>query len=274
MLTPDHISLLQRGLTFCPTPGEPSMEELRRDLDNFHRSVKLKSHFGKKLNKSEAWSTQLNIPSRRTSDPNITTSSGIASSQSGSPQIPSHSRATLGAFGHEKFCPKSVWLPDNYPVMIDAMVAGNELNLANTSLTAPLCQNLTMGEKRAMNELKNNPNIILKKADKGSSVVILSREEYLEEGYRQLSDTKFYQKQSEDLTHIHNKKVEMLAKSMLDKNEINSNTYKYMVVEKPRTAQFYLLPKIHKTYINRRDDPLSQPMIVPQSGFQKLPIFS
>ncbi len=35
------ISLLKRGLTFCPTPGEPDMGELRNDLDRFHRSVRL-----------------------------------------------------------------------------------------------------------------------------------------------------------------------------------------------------------------------------------------
>ena len=48
-LTPDHVSLLRRGLTFCPTPGEPSMDELRRDLDTFHRKVKLKSFFMKSV---------------------------------------------------------------------------------------------------------------------------------------------------------------------------------------------------------------------------------
>ena len=31
----------------------------------------------------------------------------------------------------------------------------------------------------------------MKKADKGSSVVIMSQKDYLEEGYQQLSDTKF-----------------------------------------------------------------------------------
>ena len=40
-------SVLKNGLKFCPTPGEPVMGETRRDLDRFHRSLRLKCHFGK-----------------------------------------------------------------------------------------------------------------------------------------------------------------------------------------------------------------------------------
>ena len=28
-----HLSLLRKGLTFCPTPGEADMGDLKRDLD-------------------------------------------------------------------------------------------------------------------------------------------------------------------------------------------------------------------------------------------------
>ncbi len=45
VLLPRHVSLLSKGLTFCPTPGEPCMGDLRRDLDDFHRKVKLKAQF-------------------------------------------------------------------------------------------------------------------------------------------------------------------------------------------------------------------------------------
>ena len=58
-LEPHHVSLLKRGLTFCPTLGEPDMADLKRDMDAFHRNVKLLSNFGKKLEKNDAWSSQL-----------------------------------------------------------------------------------------------------------------------------------------------------------------------------------------------------------------------
>ena len=35
-LTADQRSLLELGLKFCPTPGEPDMGEIKKDLDIFH----------------------------------------------------------------------------------------------------------------------------------------------------------------------------------------------------------------------------------------------
>ena len=37
-------------------------------------------------------------------------------------------------------------------------------------------------------------DIIIKPADKGSAVVVLNKKDYIAEGMRQLSDTKFYKK--------------------------------------------------------------------------------
>ena len=44
-LTANELSLLERGLNFCPTPGEPNLGDLRRDLDDFHRRLKIKAFF-------------------------------------------------------------------------------------------------------------------------------------------------------------------------------------------------------------------------------------
>ena len=45
MLTPAQPEILNKGLKFCPTPGEAQMGDLRRDLDKYHRSLRLKCHF-------------------------------------------------------------------------------------------------------------------------------------------------------------------------------------------------------------------------------------
>ena len=42
-------------------------------------------------------------------------------------------------------------------------------------------------------KIKGDKNIVIKPADKGSSIVIMNRADYLKEGYKQLSDTNFYQ---------------------------------------------------------------------------------
>lgn len=52
--------------------------------------------------------------------------------------------------------------------------------------------NLSSEESVALKELTKNKTIIIKPADKGSSIVIMDREQYLWEGYRQLNDAKYY----------------------------------------------------------------------------------
>ena len=43
-----------------------------------------------------------------------------------------------------------------------------------------------------MTRLKETKHIVIKKADKGSNVVIQNKCDYTEEGLRQLSEVKFY----------------------------------------------------------------------------------
>jgi len=44
-LTEAEISLLSKGLNFCPTPGEPDFGEIRRDLDSFHTCLRQENFF-------------------------------------------------------------------------------------------------------------------------------------------------------------------------------------------------------------------------------------
>ena len=44
-LSLSHVSLLEKGLTFCPTLGETNMGQLKTDLDRFHRILRLRAFF-------------------------------------------------------------------------------------------------------------------------------------------------------------------------------------------------------------------------------------
>ena len=44
-LTVDELALLAKGMNFCPTPLDLAPGELRTDLDNFHRSLRLIARF-------------------------------------------------------------------------------------------------------------------------------------------------------------------------------------------------------------------------------------
>ena len=56
--------------------------------------------------------------------------------------------------------------------------------------------NLSWEEWNALRSLADDRNIMIKKTDKGSCIVIWGRNDYLMEAKRQLSDKKFYQEVS------------------------------------------------------------------------------
>jgi hypothetical protein len=167
VLTDAQLSILEKGLKFCPTPGEPHMGNLRRDLDSFHRQLRLNVFF--------------------------------------------------------------------------------ELRLVHLKPTAPGHQNISKNEKQAIQELNKNPHIIVKPADKGGATVIQNTTDYITEAHRQLSDTKFYLNLGEEnKTEHHNIEIQKLIDQLVISGEIHPSVGSYLILQKPRTPQLYLLPKIHK----------------------------
>ncbi len=225
-LSDHHISLLSKGLSFCPTPGEPDLGELRRDLDEFHRNVLLKSHFEKDIPKAQAWKEK--------------------SSGSAQPPARAASKAQFGPFSHRKFTKRSTFKPDNPKGAVEAMISCNELHSSSLKTHSPLRQNLTKSERRAMRDLSKNPNIVIKKADKGSAVVIMDRDDYINEGMSQLNNTKFYRKVDHDLTPENNALLNEKLVAYKNAGEISDKTLEYLRNDMPRTSKFYMLPKIHK----------------------------
>ena len=46
-LSPEQTTALEKGLTFCPTPGPPSKSKIWTDFKEFHRRLCLQYHFHK-----------------------------------------------------------------------------------------------------------------------------------------------------------------------------------------------------------------------------------
>ena len=99
-----------------------------------------------------------------------------------------HERKKAGA----KFTEKSTWTPPCNNASISAKL--EELENLVTFKVKPRDNygNLSKVELRTIQALKNNPDIIIKPADKGAATVIMSRECYTREAERQLSNTKHY----------------------------------------------------------------------------------
>lgn len=108
-----------------------------------------------------------------------------------------HRRIKLAVyFQHKKdsecppFTPKSQWVPPNgkLPPEITALSNADLQHLQNKFHIWRVKPNLSTHEFEALNLLCKNSNIIIKPAVKGSAVVILDKDQYLWEGYRQLNN--------------------------------------------------------------------------------------
>ena len=106
--------------------------------------------------------------------------------------------------------------------------------------------NPTPEERKALKDLQKRDDIIIKEADKGSAVVVMNKKDYLAEAGRQLGDTSFYQKLEKDLTPPFSKEVKQQVQQLFTKGLIDKKTKDYLIPHQPRTARFYLLPKINK----------------------------
>ena len=105
-----------------------------------------------------------------------------------------------------------------------------------------------MKEHKALTTVRQRSDIVIKPADKGSGTVITDYSWYLNECHRKLNDTKYYQKQSSDLTS----KIHERVKEYTTRLPVNE-TFKYFSFNSdPKTSRFYILPKIHKQGNPRR----------------------
>jgi hypothetical protein len=213
VLTTDQISVLSKGLNFCPTPQAPNPGDYKIDLDSLHRRLRLRARFHDE--ESDDFDPGMDV------DPS-------------------------DAFQNRKFRLKSSYNPTGPPAL-EAMILLNEHNFNNRPMfKAPREKNLTPGEFQALRELKTMNHIVLKKADKGSAVVVMDKDIYIAEAHRQLQNPNFYKKVENDLTEKHRSEVQTYIDKMYTDGELDISVVNYLYDHECRTAQLYLLPKIHK----------------------------
>ena len=224
-LSEHHISLLQRGLKFCPTPPAPNAGQLREDMDRFHTRMRQIAFFDNIENNNDSNTSFIRA----------------------TPVLIANPMASTVPFKHLKFRLKSNWNVPTGPVNLEAMIACNELQYnARPTFKPSFKANISLEERLAMRELLENKQIIIKPADKGSAVVIMDRLDYLKEGFRQLSDIKYYAHLEHEPTQDFRKEVSDFVKDMHQNGEIDDSVQKYLMYDTYRTPQLYLLLKIHK----------------------------
>ena len=205
-LTEAEISLLSKGLKFCPTPERIDVYNVRKDRRDYIRRIRLREYFYCEDDVDGDFSE---MSALRT---------------------------------------KSTWCPErNREMAIEAYVEALERTILSHDLNVKCQRNLTQDEQRALENLRNYDDIIIKQADKGSAVVVMDREAYINEAVGQLNDSEVYVLLDGDPTRDMVKKINEKIRESWEKGNIDGKTKDYLMVsEDVKPGRFYLLPKIHK----------------------------
>ena len=153
---------------------------------------------------------------------------------------------TLNKEIQKKFKPKSGWKPSPPNRTLEIFQRSVKQEILKCRPKYNKHDNLTKEERRGLRTLRENPHITIKKADKGSVVVVMNTTDYLREGYRQLQDENFYQKVPNDMTNQISDKIADTLITMKSLNLITEKNFDFLNIKNPKEARFYLLPKIHK----------------------------
>ena len=111
--------------------------------------------------------------------------------------------------------------------------------------------NITKEEQKAMSELKKDTNRVILTADKGTCLVVMDREEYINKAEDLLKEDT-YRIISEDPTKKQKSKLIQLLKKIKTEGGINEESYRKMYPTGAGTPKFYGLPKVHKAGVQLR----------------------
>jgi hypothetical protein len=99
----------------------------------------------------------------------------------------------------------------------------------------------------ALIKISNDPSIVIKPSDKGGSIVIMDKQNYIDECLRQLSNNKYYRELPEPIFNNNIIPLNSILTDLLNKKYIQKKKFEYLrAKEDCRPRVFYILPKVHK----------------------------
>ncbi|XP_056425917.1 uncharacterized protein LOC130367520 [Hyla sarda] len=226
-LSESQLILLSKGLTFCPSTFTDWFQ-VELDLSQFFRRLRLKVWFDSHPPPTGTFVPSTAIPS-----------DGFVFSDFDL-NIPSTFNPSVSSCAVETYCQ-----------IVQREIS--QLRSAETRLKHP---NLTSVEIEALNVLVRDHDLVIKPADKGGGVVVMDRDKYIQEAYRQLQDSSTYLKLRSDPTREINIKIKNILDEALQCNSIDKTLHDYLYVQFPVIPLLYLLPKIHKSLENPPGRPI------------------
>ena len=128
--------------------------------------------------------------------------------------------------------------PPHRDPALDTFLDAVEHDLFNVT-PAPVRDNLTTRERDALKRHRRRTDIVIKSADKGSGVVVMDRNWYIDECSRQLNDPKFYKTLDKDITTDIQKRIRIYVERMHRDKIIDDHTKRFLILTDPKPGRFY-----------------------------------
>lgn len=140
------------------------------------------------------------------------------------------------------FCPPKAFMPPNIQNFCREVD-----HLCKNIPQHAVPDNLSSEERLALHTLRNNSSLLIRKADKGASTVLMDRTDYIREAESQLHNPRFYVPcdGNDPTTKV---LLSRELNSLLDRNFITPRQFKFFCNSTKSSVNrvFYTLPKIHK----------------------------
>ncbi|XP_069822511.1 uncharacterized protein [Dendropsophus ebraccatus] len=211
-LTHTEMSLLQKGLSFCPTPNFDTFK-LEQELNRFFRTLRLKVHF-----------QNINTNTERPAPLGMFTlkETGLRNPSSYNPPRHHHPIET-------------------YITLVQRDITSVITNIRKGQYR--LQHNFSHQERLALNSLTKDKELIIKPADKGGA---MDRSYYITEIHSQLNDNNTYIPIDRDPTPNIRQDIHNILDKYVQNNTIDSQLQEFLINHHPVTPVFYTLPKIYK----------------------------
>lgn len=148
----------------------------------------------------------------------------------------------------EKFTGNPDWQPpvENRSIALDGYSLFLKDKIKNIVFKNKTRQNISEIERKALEDLRSDKSILINKADKGGSIVIVNADDYLQKIELMLADTVTYT--VTDSIDLDKAKIEVdnLLYNMQEDNLISKKQLKFFLRNKPKLPVLYGLAKIHK----------------------------
>ena len=132
---------------------------------------------------------------------------------------------------------RDVWLDTYIEVVKSDIIAG---------LVRTKTLNLTKQENDALHELLHNDKIVIRQADKGSGIVIVNREDYINKLTEEMDKSDACAETEGNQAERAFKEVKKLANKMYRDGAISKDMQQYLIPRYPRAGELKGNPKLHK----------------------------